>query len=274
MKLKAALATRLPARELALITGAYDLVGDVAILHIDKALAHREDLIARTLLDLRPNLRVVARRCGQHVGEYRIPPLKIIAGEQRTTTLHRESGIRLSLDLQQVYFSPRSAAERRRIAALVEPGEKILVPFSGIAPLPLILARHSPAAAITGVEKNPHAHAYARQNLVVNNLAGKITLEQGCVTEVLPQLEPSFHRALLPLPTAPIPFVPLVLRMLGASGWLHVYLFATTGEIGRIKEQLCREVSKNNRTVEQVNSHRCGHIASRVYRFCVDMRIT
>jgi tRNA (guanine37-N1)-methyltransferase len=63
----------------------------------------------------------------------------VIAGEDRLTTVHRENGILLHLDLAQVYFSVRSAHERARIAAQVKPGETVAVLCSGVGPFPLII---------------------------------------------------------------------------------------------------------------------------------------
>ena len=121
------------------LPGGFDRVGDIAVVGIVPELEALEREIGKIILRLHKTIRVVAKRDGQYGGEYRTRPLWIIAGEERLTTIHRENGITLHLDLAQVYFSVRSAHERGRIAALVQPGERVGVLCSGIGPFQLPL---------------------------------------------------------------------------------------------------------------------------------------
>lgn len=166
--LKKMLEGTLPDHLLPALVGSYDIVGDIAIIIIPAELEAWQQTIATTLLENHPNVKVVAKRAGFYGGEFRVLPLQIIAGEHRTTTEVREAGLRLCMDLQEVYYSVRSGGERLRIARLVQPGERVLVAFSGIAPYPLVIAYHSQAGEIIGVEKNGAAHHYGLLNLRLN----------------------------------------------------------------------------------------------------------
>ena len=55
-------------------------------------------------------------------GEFRTRRFRHVAGEVRTTTTHKEHGLRYQVDLQRAYFTPRLGTERLRIARLVGPG--------------------------------------------------------------------------------------------------------------------------------------------------------
>ncbi len=185
MRLREALQGKLSEEELSLVKTSYDLVGDIAILEIDRALRKREKLIARTLLQLHPHVKTVVRKAGSHKGALRLQKMKHLAGKKTTETVHRENGIELLLDIEKVYFSSRSATERLRIAQQVQPGEEVLVMFSGCAPYPLVIAKNSRARMVYGIELNKIGHQYGVENAFRNRLAN-VRLVQGNVRRVLP----------------------------------------------------------------------------------------
>ena len=55
-------------------------------------------------------------------GEFRVRDLEVVAGDDRLETIHQEYGIRLLVDPSRVYFNPRLAGERHRVASLVREG--------------------------------------------------------------------------------------------------------------------------------------------------------
>ena len=158
MNLKEILGYLLSENELQLLVRGYDVVGDIAIIIIPQELEAKEQVIAAAILANNQKIKVVAKRAAHYGGEFRTLPIKIIGGEDRRETEVREFGLRLRLNVEKVYFSVRSGNERRRIAFLVQPGENVLVLFSGIAPYPLMISRYSLAKKIVGIEKNPVAH--------------------------------------------------------------------------------------------------------------------
>jgi len=109
MKLKRILETILSENDLKALVGAYDVVGDIAIITIPRELEKKEQLIAAAILENNPQVKVVAKRAAHYGGEFRNRPVIIIGGEDRRGTEARESGIRLQLDVETVYFSVRSA---------------------------------------------------------------------------------------------------------------------------------------------------------------------
>ena len=255
------------------VIGSYDIVGDIAIISVPPALVAAERHIAAAIIAGNRRLAVVARRDGSHHGEFRTMPLRVLAGEERTETEVRESGVRLRLDVEQVYYSGRSGQERLRIASLVQPGETVAVLFSGVAPYPLVLARHSAAAAIVGIEKNPLAHRYALENLRLNKRLGNITLHCGDVATVLPRLGRHFHRLIMPLPSMAEAYLPAALAALRPEGMLHFYLFARQGEFAAAPEVVEAACLAAGRRLAEHRVVPCGHCGPRTYRLCVDARI-
>jgi len=185
MNLREALAGRLSEKEMARLKTAFDVVGDIAILEIDRELRRREKLIASTLLKLHPHIKTVVRKAGGHAGALRLQKMKHLAGRKTSKTVHKENGVELKLDIEKVYFSARQGTERLRIARLVQPGEEVLVMFSGCAPYPCVIARNSPARKVYGIELNKTGHAYGRENIFLNRLSN-VRLMQGDVRKVVP----------------------------------------------------------------------------------------
>jgi len=270
MNLRQTLQTRFPTIDSARLPGGFDRVGDIAVVMVPTELEALEREIGEIMLALHRNLRVVAKRDGQYHGEYRTLPLKIIAGEQRLTTLHRENSINLHLDLGQVYFSVRSAHERARIASLIEPGETVAVLCSGIGPFPLMIAGHSRAREVIGIEKNPTAHAYALRNLKANRKIAGVRFLEGDVAQVLPKLDRKFDRILVVLPHGGEVLLPFALNALKPGGHLHFYDMQAkdcrSATLAKV-EATCRE---QGRRIQPDGMVRCGHCGPTLYRICLD----
>lgn len=273
VNLKKYLAGVLPAAELELLVRSYDVIGDIAVIIVPCELAHRERLIGEAILANVNTIRVVARRDGLYGGEFRTLPLKVIAGENRLETLHREYGVHLMVDLAKVYFSVRSSTERKRVADLVGPGEEVLVLFSGIGPYPLVIAGNSDPAAVVGIEKNPDAHQYGLINLARNKRLRNITLHCGDVADLLPAMNRRFDRLVMPLPGGAQPFLPAALAALRPGGFLHYYDMRRADGFSESIEVVRQAAVACQRRLIAAQVVKCGHCAPRTFRICVDCRI-
>ncbi|NLX19169.1 MAG: hypothetical protein GXY53_07825 [Desulfobulbus sp.] len=252
------------------LPGGFDRVGDVAVVKIPHQLLPHEHKIGSVLLDLYPAIRVVAGRNSQYRGEYRLPTLRVIAGENRLTTVHRENSVLIHLDLAQVYFSTRLAHERNRIAALVRPGERIAVLGSGAGPFPLIIGAHSSAAEIIGIEKNPVAHDYALQNRLINRSACRVRFLQGDAAAVLPALPPGFDRILITLPYGGDTLLAAAAQALRPGGTLHFYTMQPKEELGAVRADIETVFFNQGHRLHSVDSTVCGHCSPKIYRMCLD----
>ncbi len=264
---------RFSASELTHLVNSYDVVGDIAVVIIPEELEPREQLIADAILASNRKIRVVAKRAGYYGGEFRTIPLVILAGENRKETEVKESGVRLLVNPETVYYSVRSGNERRRLASLVQPNESVLVLFSGIAPYPLIISRYSRAKCIVGVEKNPQAHAYGIENLIRNRKITNVTLHLGDVKEVLPRLATIFDRVVMPLPTRGEEYLPYALQVLRERGFLHFYDMQHPENLQGSINKIISACAVAGRTVLSTCASRCGHCAPQTYRICIDAMI-
>lgn len=273
MRLRPLLALHFPELAPTRLPGGFDRVGDIAVVSVVPELISRAAALGAVLLAHLPEIRVVARRDGEHTGIHRTRPLEVIAGEKRLTTVHRENGITLHLDLAQVYFSVRLAHERTRVAGLVRPGERVAVLGAGVGPFPLVIGRSSQAAEVVGIECNPVAHAYALKNLRANRQITTVRCLEGDAGQVLSQLQAPFDRLLLPLPHGGEALLPAALTALRPGGSLHLYAMqedATPQATTLLLEAACHRLQ---RRPLQITTHLCGHCGPGRHRICLQARI-
>lgn len=267
MKLKEALKGKLSSKELELLRG-FDTVGDIAILEIPRELEKKKKVIAKELLNLLPYIKVAVKKKGGHKGVYRKQPVEVLAGEKRKTTVHKEFGVEMAMNVETCYFSPRLANERERIAKQVKPGETVLVMFSGIAPYPLIIAKLSQACKVYGIEANPDAHKYAVENVKRNRLGHKIILIKGDAKKLIPKVK--FDRIVMPWPQRADEFLDAALKAARKGTFMHFYDFQPEGQWDNAKEivkDACKKAKKKCKILRVVE---CGQVGVRQNRVCVD----
>jgi tRNA (guanine37-N1)-methyltransferase len=270
VKLKLVLKQLFPDLNPARLPGGFDRVGDIAVIGITPEVAARERQIGEIILATCNHIRVVVKRTGPYEGVHRTLPLAVIAGEGRFTTVHRENGVLFHLDLARSYFSTRSAHERARIAALVQPGETVAVLGSGIGPFPLIIARHSQAREIVGIEINPVAHQYAERNLAANRSINTVVCIAGDAARKLPILRRSFDRILIAQPHGGTALLPHALAALRPGGHLHLYAMQPKNRYDGTIAEVTAACSGMRRCIRHLNTTLCGHCGPTRYRICLD----
>jgi tRNA (guanine37-N1)-methyltransferase len=273
MKLKELLKEKLTEKEIALMPSSFDTVGDILIFNdFPEELKKKEKKIGEEILKKLKHIKVVAKKTGKYSGRYRTPKLKIIAGEKRTETVHKENGVVLKLDIEKAYFSARTSTERKRIAQLVKPEEKILVMFSGIAPLPAVIAKNASPKEITGIEINKTAHKYALENVKLNKIKD-IKLYCGDVRKIMPKINTKFDRILMPLPKTAEEFLDTALPKIKKNGIIHVYSFISLERAPEMAEKIKKICLENGKKCSVKNIVKCGQFSPAEYRMCFDVLV-
>ncbi|MDI3474698.1 MAG: tRNA (guanine37-N1)-methyltransferase [Thermococcaceae archaeon] len=246
----------------------YDVIGDIAVIQIPPELEHRVKDIVWGLRKVHPFIKVVAKK-GFHEGAFRIRDYSIIWGENRLTTVHKENGVEIKVDLSKVFFNPRMKGERYRLAQLVKDGERILIPFAGVLPYALVIARYR-NVKITAVELNEEAYRLGLENIELNRkrLKGGIEFIQGDAFKVLPEL-PTFDRVISPTPRG---VDALALTLDKAQKWLHYYDFVHERKIGEFGGRILEECKRQGKDC-RVKIKKVSDFKPHVFKVCADVEI-
>ncbi|GAB6056010.1 class I SAM-dependent methyltransferase family protein [Methanobacterium movens] len=214
----------------------FDIIGDVVILEIPAELEDDKYSIGEAALKF-TRRKAVYRKSSEIKGVIRTRQLEHLAGEDDSLTIHQEYGSRLALDIKKVYFSPRLATERNRIASQVQEGEKILDMFAGVGPFSILIARKK-TVNIYAVDINPDAVGFMKKNIQLNKLKGKIVPLEGDVREIVSVKKIKVDRTIMNLPGFAWEFLDTAVDSLVEGGVLHYYEFAADYKraISRIKK--------------------------------------
>ena len=202
------------------LPNSYDNIGDVTVIKIPEELMHLKHEIGEALVKASKNTRCVLMDSGVK-GELRIRDLELIAGEGPSETRHRESGVTIMTDPAKVYYNPRLATERERIASMVKDGETIIDMFAGVAPFPLTICRYARPRIVYAIDLNHDAVEYARRNVELNRF-DNIAVIEGDAREVIKDL-PEADRILMNLPQIAREFLPDALMKVKKGGMVHMH---------------------------------------------------
>lgn len=206
----------------------YEVIGDIAVL-TEAVNESNEQLVAHALMNRHKNIKVVAKRISPVEGVFRTRKLRIIAGANRTETMHTENGCRYKLDLEKVYFNPRLAGERNRVAAQVArsgvDAEGIIDMFAGVGSFSIQVAKRAPQSHVTAIDINPEAIRYLRENIKLNGVRNmNIEAIEGDVSEIYARFRNTADRIIMNLPKSAYLFLREALSMLKPrGGTIHFY---------------------------------------------------
>ena len=254
--------------EMAYVPRSFDLIGDVAILEIPDEIFDKRKIIGEALLETFKNIKVVANKKTSVGTEYRTREVEVIAGENRTETLHREHGCVYKLDVTTAYFSPRLGSERMRVAEQVRDGERVLVMFAGIGPYPVLIAKKRKPSEVVAIELNPEGVKYMLENIKQNKVKVKAVL--GDAGEEVKKLG-KFDRIIMPLPKDAGNFLAQTLPALNKGGVINYYTFThTTDEAAEEARKICEGLGYK---IQVLASVECGTYSPCLSRMCVDFQI-
>ena len=203
-----------------ILPNSYDCIGDVIVVKIVDELLPYKNAIGDALLRVNSNVRLVLMDGGVK-GELRIRELEPIAGTGSSETRHKESGVTMLTDPGRVYFNPRLATERMRVASEVRDGEVIIDMFAGVAPFPMVIAKHANPEIIYSIDLNHDAYLYMIENIRINKVKNVVPME-GDATVVVQDL-PLADRVVMNLPQIAYRFLDVALSKTKKGGVVHLH---------------------------------------------------
>ncbi len=266
-KLEACDVVAAPQRRSSNVDSSYEIIGDIAILDQPP----HNDALGEEVLKIRKDVNVVLAATGGVHGQYRLKDLVFITGEKRTTTVYKEYGSSLLIDVAKAYFSPRLATERHRIANLAQPSEIIVDMFAGVGPFTIMLAKK--VKKVIAFEINPIAVEYLKKNVTRNHVSNVIVC-QGDAKDLAPRLQRVADRVIMNLPHAAFEFLSEALTILSESGGtIHYYDIRTEDEFTHAIEGVRHAIEKHGRIVEELHVKKVRSYAPHRYIIALDIDV-
>lgn len=216
----------------------WDVIGDILIFELPRGrgteLASHVKAIGEGFMKLIPSVNTVYQKIGEVSGTHRLRNLVRVAGEAKSTTIHRENGCEFFVDVERVFFSPRLASERTRVTAdICAAPAPVLDLFSGVGPFSVLIAK-SCQVPVLSVDINPRALQLLEKNITLNAVEDYITPVLGDARDLsqllsdLPRaFESDFLYCVMNLPERATSFLPSVSRALESrSALIYLYSFA------------------------------------------------
>ncbi|HYY92501.1 MAG TPA: class I SAM-dependent methyltransferase family protein [Candidatus Dormibacteraeota bacterium] len=275
--LEQALAGRIPGDYLAELPRSYDVIGDIAVLEFGARLVGFEDRVAGAILEIHRNVKAVFAQTGPISGSERIRPLRHIAGENRTETVHREFGCAFRVDLSGAFFSPRLSTEHNRVARQVAEGERVVDMFSGVGPFSILIAKYVNEIAVDAIDSNPAATRLLEENARANKVGSKVRVHLGDAREVVNRLPHIATRVIMNHPSAARDFVDSACDALSTRGGVvHYYSFASgdTPEVEARKELETALKSSNHSIHRLLGVRKVREVAPVKWQIAIDAEVT
>lgn len=250
---------------------AFDIIGDIAIVEINDGRNEKE--IVESILKNHPHVKTIMKKQGEREGKFRTRKLKKIHGKD-TVTEHKEHGCRFRMDVSKVYFSPREATERQRIAEQVKAKETVMVMFSGIGAFPVVIAKKAGAKIVYGIEINPDAHESAIENARINKVSGIVIPILGDVKKESKEYFGKCDRVVMPLPKEGFKFLPEAFKCLKKKGTIHFYFFEHNNELFTESVDIVKEVAKKmNKSVRFINKRKVLPYGPGSWKICIEFEV-
>jgi tRNA (guanine37-N1)-methyltransferase len=263
MRLKEKLQGLVPEECLSRLSDRFHVIGNIAILSLAPELEPYKKVIAGTVFGSGKHINTVLNKTSKLQGDRRVAGFELLAGSGNTITTHKEFGFLYCLDVATVFWSSHLGYERMRVAAAVEAGEDVLLPFSGVGPFAIPLAARG--ARVFALEKSREACLYLAENAKRNRVARMITIINADAFRIAEMLRKDFDRAVIPAPYGADNILETVLPLVKSRGCLHFYTFKKRHQIEPLKK------SYGDLGLEVKLCRSCGNVAPGVSRWVFDL---
>ena len=249
----------------------FDQIGSISIIDIPDELKNYERIIGQELIRLHKNIKTVYKKGSARSGIYRTRKLNYLAGERTEITEHKEFGCKLRMNIRRCYFSPREGTERSRLIKQIRKGETIMVFFAGIGPYPILISRHTKAKNIIGIELNPVAVKYFRENAKINK-AKNVSIIEGDVRKKAKEFYGLCDRVIMPLPETGYKYLEEAIKCLKKEGIINFYCFSPD-DLSQIKEKIMRAGKRLNRKVKIIEQRKVLPYNAKISKWRIDIKV-
>ncbi len=250
----------------------YEVIGDIALLEEDLD-QQKASKIANVLIRTQPNIKTVLKPLTPVIGEFRLRKFRIIAGEPKTETIHREYGCSYKVDLSKAYFTPRLSTERSRILSWIKEGDTIIDMFAGVGPYSILLAKSKKPSNVIAIDKNPDAVYYLKENITLNS-AKNIKAIEGDSREEAKKFANTADHVIMNLPHSAHEFLDSAILLTKPGGIIHYYGIAHEDDLF---ESYIKFISvaaeRTGRHVKILEKRVVRSYAPHQYNICIEVKI-
>ncbi|PIN92667.1 hypothetical protein COU61_01385 [Candidatus Pacearchaeota archaeon CG10_big_fil_rev_8_21_14_0_10_35_13] len=257
----------------------YEVIGSIAVMKFpeeEKISIKEKKKVAEKLLE-KNNVKTVVEKIGRIKGRLRTLKTKHLAGIKTLTTIHKENGCLMKVNIETCYFSPRLSEERKRIMKECKNNEKVLVMFGGVAPYAIVIAKNKKEVKeVVSVEIGKECSKYAQENVRMNKQEKKVRIIQGDVKKIIPRLKEKgekYDRIIMTRPNLKETFIKYALMVAKKGGMIHYHGFSHEEDKEEMVKELLEEINNERRKVKVLKVMKVGDIAPRKYRWRIDMKI-
>ena len=259
----------------------FEIVGDIALIDDawvdawedvgDDESEDGADRVASALMATNKSIKTVIIPLSDVEGEYRTRRFRHVAGEKRTTTIHKEHGMRYRIDLEGAYFTPRLGTERLRIAKLVGPDDVVLDMFAGVGPFALLLARR--CKWVVAMDKNPIAVRYLKENALLNKVEN-IDILEGDANDLALNYVNSADHVIMNLPHSASLFLSVAIGAAKDGGTVHYYCIAPEENLYRDESLIRGAAEKLGVRIEVLYQNIVRSYAPHRHNVVIDFRVS
>ena len=274
--LAAALRGQLPDHIFDAIPHSFDTIGDIAIVELDSSLEEHAKLIGKAIMTVNSRIKTVYAKEGGVEGVYRVRPLRHIAGKLQTTTIHKEYGLQLAVDVTKTYFSPRLSTEHDRVANLVQPDEVVVDMFTGVGPFALLIAKRQ-QAKVYAIDMNEAAIHCLQKSRDLNQLRGEVVALTGDARTLIEQsLHGEADRVIMNLPHSAMEFIDSAVQALKPTGGVvHFYnITSDTQSLDSVTKTVMNRVAQCNRSAKVIFSRTVRPAAPHEFQVVIDLQVS
>jgi tRNA (guanine37-N1)-methyltransferase len=268
-----ALRARLSLNEQKQAIYSFDVLGDLALIEIPRALSKKRVLIGKTLLETNPRVKKVFEKVGEHEGKFRVEKIKWICGEKNSETIYTEWGCTFHVDPHTVFFNPRLGSERQRVCSFVKKNQTVAVFFGGVGPYAIEIAKHAHPVRVFSIEWNPAAKPFLLENISRNKVSSIVEPLFGDVKKISPR--GVCDHVIMPAPDTAVDFLPAAVKWLSKKGGLiHCYTFVSTENPEKEAAEKVRAALGEKNPFKIVFVRKVSDFSARKWQVCVGVKVS
>lgn len=268
-KLLLALKGSIPYKFLKYLPSGYTKIGDIAIVRLSRKLETYKYIIGNAILNI-AKVNVVVNQTDTR-GELRKPEIEFLAGEHRTTTVHKEFNTVFHINIALITFSPGNKHERGKLIEIVNDYEQILDMFACIGNLSLPVAVNNKTVNIIGIEKNPAAYKLLKMNIKANNVEKRYKAILSDNRAFTPY--DCFNRVLMGGFNSDEKQFEIAVNAICDKGWIHRHDIVPRDQLF-VNEIFIRKKSIDlNFTIMELKTRIVKKYSPRKYHICTDVYI-